>query len=351
MKSETYFEQMRETSELVDNIIFSALEPLKQQNPEMYKSVVTLPEKRRGLPKARAHLARLVYGICRPNYIKGEWADLSASVELELNAMYYRNQFYDKKAGILNREDIIKNSLSADYSRDLAQEVLEKSNYLEKEKLVEILREADVNCSRGFWIDIFENTYPNMKDCSFDSQILLNNKRLYLMNASFFEKIAQMAVISAGEKDFSKIIALSNFGKEYGMIIQGINDIADFVPPKENLGTTEKTRSDAYRDIKAQKMTQPIIWLLNNGSPGDKKCLRSIFEIGENATLDDLENLTKILVKSGAIDFAKHNVMEFARRAKQNLKTAFLRDERKYLSPMCFMAKRNRYYDALKKYK
>lgn len=350
MNEEIYFDRMKETSVAVDRVIFDSLEPLRLQNPEMYEAVANLPEKRKGLPKIRAHIARESYEISnKGNY--DDWQNLSAAIELELNAMYYRNQIFDKKAGCSNKNNnnVIKNWSADSYSRDLAEQILQKS-YPRDNRLVDLLRESNMVFSIGEFRDTTQNIYSQVRDLTFDEKMNLCSKRIYEINAFYFEKLAAMGAIAAGEKDESKISALSNFGKAYGMALQIVNDIADFVPPRINSGTTEKTSNDAYNDIKNGKMTYPVIWLLHNGSDEDKCLLEKILNEGFNADLNQLEELTRVLVRSGAINFAKQKAKMYGIEAKRNLHNNFSKEERKFISAMCLVFYNNRYYNALKEF-
>jgi geranylgeranyl pyrophosphate synthase len=350
MNDETYFDRMKDTSMKVDRVIFDYLSPLMLQNPKMYEAVVNLPEKRKGLPKVRAHLARESYEISSGRDHEG-WQNLCAAIELELNAMYYRNQIFDKKAGCSNEDnnDVIRNWSADSFSRDLAEQILQKS-YPQNNRLVDLLRKSNMVFSIGEFRDTTQNTYPQVKNLTFDEQMDLCSKRIYEINASFFEKLAAMGAIAAGEMDDSRISALSNFGKSYGMALQIVNDIADFVPPRINSGTTEKTGNDAYNDIKNRKMTYPVIWLLHNGS-GENKCLlEKVLSEGFNADPNQLEELTRVLVRGGAINFAKQKAKTYGIEAKRNLHNHFSKEKRRFISSMCAMFYKNRHYDALKEF-
>jgi len=351
MDTKTYFDRMRDTSMQVDRAIFDYLSPLILQNPKMYEAVAALPEKRRGLPKIRAHLARESYEISTKGN-SDNWQNLSAAVELELNAMYYRNQIFDNKAGCSNKDNnsVIKNWSADSYSRDLAEQILQKS-YPDNNRLVDLLRESNMVFSIGEFRDTTQNIYPQVKNLTFDEKMSLCTKRIYEINAFYFEKLAAMGAIAAGETEEFKIFALSNFGKNYGMALQIVNDISDFVPPRINSGTTEKTSNDAYNDIKNGKMTYPVIWLLHNGSNKDKCLLEKIINEGFNADPNQLEELTGVLVKSGAINFAKQEARIYGIEAKRSLHDNFSKEGREFISSMCVIFYINRYYDALKEFK
>ncbi len=348
MDSQTYFDRMRETSDAVDGIIFETLAPLRLENQGMYDAVMALPNKRRGLPKSRAHLAREAYTTCKGIEDEG-WVPLAATVELELNSMYYKNQVFDEKAGhsIRNRKSAFGNWIADSYSRDVAGKLLQEA-YHNRPQVSELLRQANMICTEGFWLDIFQNTYRQTKEHTFDEQIGLCDARMYRMNASFCEKIAKMGAIAAHELDDSRISALADFGKAYGMGLQSVNDLADFVPPRLNAGTTEKTGDDAYRDVILGKMTYPTIWLLHNGTEEEKSLVHGIFQKGQETPLTELEDLSRTLVDSGAIAFAQGKIRGFRNEARRAVHRSFSKEERAYLSSMCTMFTTNRYGDALK---
>jgi len=339
---------MRETSKAVDETIFEILKPLRRENPGMYDAVMALPNKRKGLPKSRAHLAREAYTTCHGREDNG-WVPLATAVELELNSMYYKNQVFDEKAGhsTKNREGTFRSWIADSYSRDLAGRLLQEA-YQDKPELSGLLRQANIVCAEGFWIDIFKNTYHQTQDLTFDEQISLCDDRMYRMNASFFEKIATMGAISANELNGSRISALSDFGKAYGMGLQSVNDVADFVPPRLNAGTTEKTGDDAYKDVIFGKMTVPMIWLLHNGTDKERSLGHQLLQKGKRSSLEELEGLSKTLVDSGAIDFAQGRIRNYRNKARRAIHRSFSKGEREYLSTMCTMFTTNRYYDSLK---
>ena len=173
-------------------------------------------------------------------------------------------------------------------------------------------------------------------------------RRNYGVNNSFFEKIAIIgATLGRGTK--KQIEVLTNFGKSYGMTLQIINDIGDFVPPKYNLGTEEKLPEDAYSDIKHGKLTLPIIYCLINGTNEEKEQVIEALT-NKNINEDKLLEVTRILVNNGSIDFAKKTALDFSKKAKSYLEI-FPKEKRSLFEELCFIAYTNRYYKALRKFK
>lgn len=356
MDSQQYFTRMNETSMHIDNIIFQELAPLQRTNPELYTAVNRLAEKRRRHPKVRGHFAYEAFQAFRNGEgLEVDGLRLGAGVELELNAMYYRNQVFDTKEGVYYRSfrDVVDNWTAETFSREAAQEVLTYYFPLQRDELVKLLSDANRVFCIGQERDVIQNIYPQVKTLTFDEQVKLSNQRTYEINASFFEKIARMSAIVAREKNEERIKSLEDFGRNYGMALQIMNDISDFVPPRLQTGTTEKEAKDAYSDVRESKMTLPIIWLLNNGSLVHREILDDIIEnrFGYTSKHPLFEELTKILVQSGAIDFAFDEIRKYRNQAKSALKRLFTQANRRYLSSMCVIFDSNRYIKTLDEFR
>lgn len=348
MKSNEYFQRMYETSKEINPLIEAALEPLKKVSCYLYHTVSELPKKRIETgSKVRAYLLRHAYEITTNK----DWKRISpicAAVEMELCSMYYTNRIYDKKG---NERDINKQIMAAKITRDLASSMLEQSREhigSKLEKILYLINESDLICESGQYLDVCENTYETRKHTSFEEMINFCNNRIYKINASYLEKIAKMGAILGGA-DNKIIESLESFGKEYGMLLQIVNDIMDFVPKKDNGGTSEKIPEDAYSDIKHGKLTYPVIYTLHHGTNEQKRKVINVIEKGPSAKDDSLEEITKIFVNNGSINFAKKQARKNATQAKKTLRS-FDKKQRRHLSRMCIITYKNRFYDSLRKY-
>ncbi len=347
-----YKKLMLETSRKIGPIILKYLEPLKKESKELYEICSELPRKKIGTFETRAYLLRMAFEICSGKKWKKEVMYACAAVELELVSMYYSNRIFDEKGGekILSQP---KNQFIASMiTRDLASQVLTMAckNYDYKTfiKIKDILDESNKDVYIGQFIDININLYKPGINLDFNKLLDSYYKRVYLMNDSFFEKIAIIgAILGNGTK--KQIKALANFGKNYGTMLQIINDISDFVPPMFRLGTNEKTPLDAYSDVKNGKLTLPIIYTLTYGNNEEKKLIKSILG-NKNVESKKLLELTKILLLNKSIKFSQQKAYEFAKKAKINL-SIFPKKKRIYLEGMCFVAYTNKYYKALQKFK
>jgi|GEM_PF-2915260 len=351
MKKEEYFQRMEEVSTVVDKLLLDALEPLKD-NPHLYNTVSELPLKRVGKSKVRAYFVRAVYELCnRDKPLESEWGPLATAVEMELCSMYYANQIYDCKEGKKSPEEIKKNVMATKITRDLAQKVLEPLRevtlgHANIERIIGLLNLSDMVVENGQYIDVFQNVYSVSGKLSFEEQVALYEERTHKIDARYFENIAEMSTELAMVSNPGVVNAVRNFGYHYGMLLQIVNDIADFVPPSLNQGTPEKLSEDAFSDVKHGKLTYPVIYTLNHGSKAEKNQLVRIIEKGEHANEEELADLTRMLVSNGSIDFATEKAKAHRNKAKKVLRI-FSKDKRRPLSKMCVIAQTNKYYKAL----
>ncbi|OGJ15454.1 hypothetical protein A3K73_04265 [Candidatus Pacearchaeota archaeon RBG_13_36_9] len=358
MEAENYWRLMKETSDRINPLLEEAINSSECISKD--STLLELPRARIENPsKLRAHTARFVYEAIEKSEGRkpreADWIPLAAASELELISMYYLNQIWDGKGGCTTKADIDKRAVAAGITRNLAFRTLEKGyrgkiDPRKADELSALLLESDTVFLEGEYTDIFENTYSSAKAFSFEDMMNLCSKRIYQMNASFFEKIAQMAAIASDTKDEKKKEAVKKFGSNLGMLVQIVNDTADFVPEEENRGTCERYSSDSYADIKHGKLTYPIIWTLHRGTEEERNKLIEVLERGKLASSLELENLTRILVTNEAINFAISKAKEYAGQAKRELRV-FSPEIRAPLSMSCSMAYTNRYYESLKKIK
>ncbi|MFH1358909.1 MAG: polyprenyl synthetase family protein [archaeon] len=352
MLKEEYKKLMLETSKKIEPVILGYIEPLKNENQELYKICLELLKKKIGTFETRAYLLRNSFEVCSGKKWTKEIMHACAAIELELASMYYANRIFDDKGGkkILNQP---KNQfIAAMITRDLASQALTKScskaDYKTFVRIKDIFDEINKICYIGQFYEVSYNIYkPSMK-LEFDHLLKLYYKRNYGVNNSFFEKIGMIgAILGSGTE--KQIEALASFGKNYGMMLQIINDIGDFVPPKLNTGTEEKLSEDAYSDIKHGKLTLPIIYSLTHKSKEENKIIIESLS-NPNIDKDKLIKVTKILMKNGSIDFSKKIALDFINQGKNYLKI-FPKEKRMPLSTMEVIAWTNRYYKALSKFK
>ena len=108
-----------------------------------------------------------------------------------------------------------------------------------------------------------------------------------------------------------KIKALELFGKEIGISFQITDDILDIT------GNVQKTGKIPGSDLKKQKLTLPVIHLLNSLSPADKKNITNLLEDKKNTT--GIDFLRDLLNEHNSIEYANSVAKKFVKKAISRL--------------------------------
>jgi octaprenyl-diphosphate synthase len=104
--------------------------------------------------------------------------------------------------------------------------------------------------------------------------------------------------------------SLSRYGRGLGIAFQIADDLLDLVGEERITGKSLGT------DLELQKLTLPIIHLLDHAQPGIVSRLQQILRSPQN---HKREVLKPYLVDSGAIDYARRRAEEFADQARAEL--------------------------------
>lgn len=103
---------------------------------------------------------------------------------------------------------------------------------------------------------------------------------------------------------------LHTFGLEVGMAFQLIDDVLDYEGNAAELG---KNVGD---DLAEGKPTMPLIYVLQNGTPGERKL---IAEAVQSGGLDKLQDIIQIVKQSGALAHTRKLAQNRIQTALQNL--------------------------------
>ncbi len=106
-------------------------------------------------------------------------------------------------------------------------------------------------------------------------------------------------------------MALKNYGLNIGMAFQISDDILDLLPSQ----STGKTQGN---DLREHKTTLPVILALKSDDTDNKNKLISLLQI-EEPTLNDINTISTILNKLGAIDKARKIKTKYIDKALQSI--------------------------------
>lgn len=123
--------------------------------------------------------------------------------------------------------------------------------------------------------------------------------------AKLFEAAAQLGALISGASE-AGIEAAAEYGRSLGTAFQLIDDVLDYSGNAADIG---KNVGD---DLREGKPTLPLIYLMQNGTPGQRELVRACIENGDEKHFDEI--LTAI-TSSGALDYTKHEAEKAAQRA------------------------------------
>jgi len=335
-----YFRFQHETSAVIDSIKEEEIRRFYSNSnfPEYNPSHQFIHENRKDNVRIRGVHSR-VYALALGSIEDSFLPSIGAGIEFLLEYMYYLNQIFDSKSN----PNPCKNSVAGAHSLDMAYRLITGSS--QTGSLNPLFNKIVNGFLYGELFDCNHNTWQKLRESSLEQKINSCDKRTYYIDALFFQLIAEIADTFAKsqgrEVNPKKRDALSAYAHYYGMGLQVVNDIADFVPPSLNRGTSEKTPDDSYADIKNGKMTYPIIMMLELANQDDRKKIISALE--GNLQNEQYEDLTKIFVNSGAYGKCKALARDYQRKAL-DMAREFPEPASFLLSRLSIMLASNRYY-------
>ena len=107
-------------------------------------------------------------------------------------------------------------------------------------------------------------------------------------------------------------MALATYGEQIGMSFQIVDDLLDYIGEEKNLG------KPVLSDLTEGRITLPLIFTLNNGSPSIR---REILHLIKNKETEagSREQILSIIKSNGALDYAYDKAEEYVVRSKESL--------------------------------
>ena len=155
---------------------------------------------------------------------------------------------------------------------------------------------------------------------------------IYRKTARLFEAGAQIAAVLA-ERDPGDETAMITYGKNLGAAFQLIDDALDYNASADELG---KNIGD---DLAEGKPTLPLIYAMEKGSEDDRNLIRQAIIDGG---LDQLDEITSIIEKTGALQYTADRAQESADTAIAALSGVPESDYKKALVSIAEFAVRRR---------
>jgi geranylgeranyl pyrophosphate synthase len=291
----------------------------------------------------RPLLIRLAYEAAGGN----NWKDIVpiyAAYELLNISTYQANLSFDKKRGVTTASEINNQFISSMITRELAQklvyEKLHDSLYLGR--ILGSINKINLHIYKGQFYDLnvlHKDNWEGFK--TMHEYMEVYNKKCLYLSGIFFQECAYIGAI-LGENRNNVAAPLCNFGRYFGIGLHIVNDISNFIPTYNFIGEDK----DVYADLKNNRLTLPVYYLLRYGKEYDKaKFMR--LSSSKPLTNDHCFDMAQILINSEAIFYSKKIAKIFMKKAKQCLTDLENHEISAYLSTMSSVLKSNKYFNLL----
>jgi len=372
---EDFVKFQRGTSKVIFDIKDGVLEAyrksvFKRGYKELMDANLQIHENRRDkvlLRGVHSRIYNLVLGGLEDIYVPR----VGAAIEFLLDDMYYLNQIFDTKSGPNAAKNMIASIMSNDLFWSLLIPPVKKQK--QREKLFRSLNEdfnkiishfyygeyidSEFNTWRH-WNELDPNLMTTFKEADFTGETFkgfdlykLLHRRTYYINTTFFQGIVNMAgkVISEhqGKRiQRRKLEALAEYSYNFGLGLQLVNDVADFVPIEFNAGTSAKQSRDSYNDIQNSKMTLPVVYMLKYGSDEDREKVIAVLESGFEATPEQLRETTDIMLRTGVYAECRIQCRKYKKKCA-DVAREFTEPAHFLLAESAVVLDSNRYFKAL----
>lgn len=169
--------------------------------------------------------------------------------------------------------------------------------------VMKVFARATNTVINGEIIQLIWRKNPLIQESSYKEIIQFKTARLF----SAATEIGAL-ISNCSEQD---VRAMETYGNEFGIAYQLIDDMLDYT------GSTEKIGKNIGDDLAEGKLTLPLIYALQNGSPAQTKIIRQA--ITREGT-DQLGSVLEVMTKTGALKYTHQQAKAHGQRALTVLK-------------------------------
>ncbi len=320
MKREEYFSFLKETTNAVRPILEKCVEVFKEIDKELYDILMVFTRNRLIGPLQKPALFRLAYELCGGK----EWEKvIPAAVAFELIniSSYQANSAFDDKLGILTKPQKDSQFIASMISRELSFKAasaieetfgeqlatkiyssLSMSNYY-----IYLAQHYDLNVLKTDKIENYNDEAIFFRDY---------RKRCFYGSGVINGQCAYIACLLAQGSN-KQLTAIRGFGEQYGIALQMINDLGDYIP--NNIDPhLQRTFQDQYSDFKNGRLTLPLYHLLKFGTLETVNMVRAIIK-EKTFDQESLLKTTKLLVEEKTPDYIKQKAKHLVYEAQKHL--------------------------------
>ncbi|MDD5765213.1 MAG: polyprenyl synthetase family protein, partial [Candidatus Marinimicrobia bacterium] len=168
---------------------------------------------------------------------------------------------------------------------------------------LELLSETSELLSSGEIFQIEKSLTDGMDEVSYYRMIWAKTACLFATSC----KIGAISVNATNEQ----VVRLFEYGKNLGMAFQIKDDLFDFSGEERRVG------KPVSRDIKANLITLPLIYTLNQLSEPERILLKK--NLRENPSPDEIRNIGAIVKRNGGLKYTQAKMREYSDSARTAL--------------------------------
>lgn len=346
MNKDAYFNEMRQTSEIVGVIIEQSISEAAAQHDglgaALYKYVG--PRLERHQPMLKPFLIRLSYEISGGK----DWIEIApvcAAAELINVSSYQANYALDGKAGNGTQRQKSDCFIASMITRELASMQLIRfaSRNGHHREALELLRFASVSNQSiyyGQFADTNQLVFRNrIRNFACEEEFLREYERRCAALSGEFT--AQCAVIGArlGGASEADVSNLHDLGWCFGTGLQVVNDIGDLAPAIYANIDFHKNREDLLSDLRFGKITAPIYFAFISEATGQSD---------KSWTKMSRDELDQRLMATGALARSRALAKSYYKRCRMLIRGFPNSGSRDLFSTMISSLRSNKYFWALR---
>jgi len=300
-------------------------------------------------------LAKLSYDIVGGKNLS-HILPVAVVAELINTSSYQANSALDGKYGVLTRSDKDNQLIASIITREIADKVIEETQFDNelKNSLRSLYSEAN---SFMYYGQFYELNVLHYKHLDVDKLLLDEYLNLYLTKCDCISGIFSRNVALSGAilatHDQPILNALGNYARNFGIGLNIINDISDYLPLNNyDALPSYKTSVDQYSDMRNGRIFLPVFYALKFGNYEERnKILQVVRNQNTNFTLDMSNELTNILQATKGMQFAFSLAKKYMKEAKKHLHLLPKTIERDFLSIMASSIRTNKFIYNLRRLK
>lgn len=302
MDKSQYFELMRETSAVVFPLLAERIDALQAVDPGLHPIVRYIVDKRDTTLLLRPFLIRLTYEMCGGL----DWraiAPVGAAFELVNISSYQANSAFDSKHQVLSPSQKNSQFIASMVTREMASDIIAATRSHLPDSIVDELLQDISSCNKNIYfaqhLDLNELVVANHRRYRDKNAFLAEyTKRCRLGCGIFTGLCAKAGGLLAGASS-DELEALRSFGEEFGVALQIVNDLGDFVPP-DIAPAVDRVYQDQYCDLRNGRLTLGCHKLFNDCGAFGRSIERRQLK-GEDFDATECRQIAESMVRAGSI--------------------------------------------------